>query len=73
MEFAGGKIILGPSYGMGSCRTHAGDASRLRGPMPADIHRAKGKAAALPLIIDAAHAFISALIFQVENLVKTKN
>lgn len=40
---------------------------------PRRCHRAEGKAAALPLFIDAAHGFISALIFQVENLVKTKN
>lgn len=53
-----------PSYGTGC----TGDASRLRAPI-----RAKGKAAALLLFSDAAHNFISTLIFQVENLVKTKN
>lgn len=39
-------------------------------PLP---HGAGGEAAALHLLSDATHGFASSLIFQVENLVKTKN
>jgi len=69
VEFAGGRIILGLSYGTKSFRTHAGDTSGLQAVVPASAAEPKAKQQlCLSLLMQ-----LTALIFQVENLVKTKN